>query len=193
MTNLPKELFDVPKNEEVVHATLRWLLASRRQGTHSTLTRSEVSGGGKKPWAQKGTGRARAGTIRSPLWRHGAVLFGPKPRDYSYALPKKVRNLALKVVLSDRAREDKIQVVDSVEVSAPKTKEMLKMVSKMKLDGKKSLIIVDKLPKNLELASRNIKGLVVVADCNLNIYDLLNAQSVVITKQAISNLKVRLS
>ena len=113
--SLPKEIFGVEKNEDAVHQTLRWLLASRRQGTHSTLTRAEVSGGGKKPWKQKGTGRARAGSIRSPLWRHGGVTFGPKPRDYSFSLPKKIRNLGLKVVLSDRAREDKVQVVDSVE------------------------------------------------------------------------------
>lgn len=191
--SLPKELFSVEKNEEVVHQTLTWLLASRRQGTHSTLTRAEVSGSGKKPWKQKGTGRARAGSIRSPLWRTGGVTFGPKPRDYSFALPKKVRNLALKVVLSDRAREDKVQVVDEVSVSDPKTKTMLGTLKKLKIDGKKAIIIVDELSKNLELASRNIPGLTVVKDCNLNIYDLLGAENVVLTKKAVAGLKERLA
>ncbi len=189
--SLPKEIFGVEKNEDAVYQTLRWLLASKRQGTHSTLTRAEVSGGGKKPWKQKGTGRARAGTIRSPLWRHGGVTFGPKPRDYSFSLPKKIRNLGLKVVLSDRAKDDKIQVVDEVVVKDPKTKSMIEALKKMKLDGTKTIIIVDELSKNLDLASRNVKSLKVVVDSNLNIYDLLNADNVVVTKKAVSNLKER--
>ncbi len=192
MTDLPKEIFGVDKNEEAVYQTLRWLLASRRQGTHSALTRSEVSGGGKKPWKQKGTGRARAGSIRSPLWRHGGVIFGPKPRDYSFSLPKKIRNLALKVVLSERARENKIKVVDSIDVKSPKTKEMIETLKNMKLDGKKTIIVVDKISNNLRLSSRNIPALTVVSDANLNIHDLMKADEVVMTAEAVSNLKARL-
>ena len=115
-------LFGVKENVEVVHSTLRWLLNSKRSGTHSTLTRAEVRGGGVKPWKQKGTGRARAGSIRSPLWRHGGVIFGPKPRDYSFHLPRKIRKLALRVVLSDKARGDKLKIVKDFNIDQPKTK-----------------------------------------------------------------------
>jgi len=185
---MDEALFGVKENKEVVYSTLKWFLSSKRAGTHSTLTRSEVSGGGKKPWKQKGTGRARAGTIRSPLWRHGAVLFGPKPRDYSYNLPKKIRKLALKVVLSDRAREGKIKIVDSFDVKAPKTKEIISILKDLGVFGTKTLVVLDKISKELSLASRNVKGLTVSSCQAMNIFDLLNSENLILTKDAVSKL-----
>lgn len=187
------KLFAVKGKDEVVASVLRWLQCSKRAGTHSALTRAEVHGGGRKPWKQKGTGRARAGTIRSPLWRHGGVIFGPKPRDYSYNLPRKVRDLALRMVLSDRARENKIRVIENMEIDQPKTKAMLAALKDMGIMGKKNLIVADKIADNLRLSSRNIRNLNVVLDKNMNIYDLLNAENVVITKAAVQNLKEKLA
>ena len=126
MAQLKEKVFNEAVNEPVVHDAVRWLLASRRQGTHSAKTRTEVSGGGKKPWKQKGTGRARAGSTRSPLWRKGGVIFPPKPRDYAYSLPKKVRQLALRVALSELNRADKIKTVEAFSLPQPKTKEGVK-------------------------------------------------------------------
>ncbi|MBI5701860.1 50S ribosomal protein L4 [Candidatus Saganbacteria bacterium] len=186
---LPAELFEIKKNEEVVHQTLKWFLASKRAGTHSALTRAEVSGGGKKPWKQKGTGRARAGTIRSPLWRHGGVIFGPKPRDYSFALPKKVRQLALKIVLSDKAREGQVRLVDDISVDKPKTKSMLELIGKLGLSGSKVLFVASKISDNLDMASRNLEKIKIVRDQDLNIFDLLNADTVVIDNNAVLRLK----
>ncbi|OGC15122.1 50S ribosomal protein L4 [candidate division WOR-1 bacterium RIFOXYA2_FULL_37_7] len=182
-------IFDVKDNEEVVHSTLRWFLNSRRAGTHSTLMRGEVSGGGIKPWKQKGTGRARAGSIRSPLWRHGGVIFGPKPRKYGFNLPKKVRKLALKVVLSGRAREGKIKIAEHLDIEQPKTKLMKEILEKFGLIDKKVLVISDKISSNLELASRNLKNLKVVNYKKLNVFDLLNATDLIITKSAVENFK----
>ncbi|OGC33542.1 50S ribosomal protein L4, partial [candidate division WOR-1 bacterium RIFOXYC2_FULL_37_10] len=168
---------------------LRWFLNSRRAGTHSTLMRGEVSGGGIKPWKQKGTGRARAGSIRSPLWRHGGVIFGPKPRKYGFNLPKKVRKLALKVVLSGRAREGKIKIAEHLDIEQPKTKLMKEILEKFGLIDKKVLVISDKISSNLELASRNLKNLKVVNYKKLNVFDLLNATDLIITKSAVENFK----
>ena len=182
------KVFGLPQNKEVVYQTLRWFLASKRAGTHSTLTRAEVSGGGKKPWKQKGTGNARAGSIRSPLWRHGGVTFGPKPRDYSYNLPRKIRNLALKVVLSDRVKNGSAVVLDAIELSSIKTKEVTKILDKLSLVGK--VLIVDLKPsKELVLSTRNIANVTVVNCESLNIHQLLNSNKVVLTKAAIEGLK----
>lgn len=182
------KLFAQKQNEEAVYSALRWYLCSKRAGTHSTLTRTEVSGGGKKPWKQKGTGRARAGSTRSPLWRHGGVIFGPKPRDYSFALPKKIRKLALRVVLSDRAKEGRIKVIDCLELKSPKTSEMKKAAAL--ISGKdKALYIANKVTKNVSLASRNLEDVKVVSMSNINIHDLMNCRIIVIAKDALSPLK----
>lgn len=184
---LPKEIFGVESNPAVVHATLVWHLAGERQGTASTKTKGEVRGGGKKPWKQKGTGRARAGSIRSPLWRGGGVIFGPKPRDYSYAMPKKARKLALRVVLSDKAREGHVKTVESIKLAAPKTKEMVKWLSSQKISGK-TLIIVDKKEDGVERGTRNLQNVKLIVPDELNIHDLLKCDNVVLTKDAVQSL-----
>ncbi len=185
------EVFSVPPNEHVVHSTLVWYLASRRRGTHSAKTMGEVSGGGVKPWRQKGTGRARVGSIRSPLWRGGGVIFPPKPRDYSYNLPKKVRKLALKVVLSQMARAKRIKLVPEIKVSGPKTKEMVKFLKGIGIEGR-SLIVVDELNPNLELSARNIEGVKLYSPAELNIHDLLASDWLVMSKGAVTLLEGRL-
>ncbi len=182
------KIFGVPFNEHVVHSTLTWFLASKRRGTHSAKTRSEVSGGGVKPWKQKGTGRARAGSSRSPLWNGGGVIFPPKPRDYSYSLPKKVRKLALKAVLSRMAKENKIKVLDSITISQPKTKEMAGFLKKIGVKGK-FIILFDISDKNLVLSGRNIEGVKLVEPKNINIHDLLDSSFIVATKDSVSKLE----
>lgn len=190
--NAAPEVFGQKENEHIVHSTLRWYLAAKRRGGASTKTRSEVRGGGTKPWRQKGTGRARAGSIRSPLWRGGGVIFGPKPRDYSYNLPKKMRQLALKVVLSDKAKAGKIKVVPKIELSEPKTKEMIKVLKNLKIEGK-GLIVLDKIEERVIRAGRNIKDVKLVQHKDINIHDLLAAEWLLLTKGAVKSLEERLS
>lgn len=182
------ELFGRAPNEHVVYSALRWYLASQRRGTHSTKTRGEVRGGGKKPWRQKGTGRARAGSIRSPLWRKGGVIFGPKPRDYSYSLPKKIRKLALKVALSDKTKEGKVKIVDEFKFSEIKTKLAKKLLKDLEISGK-VLMILGGENEVFTKASRNLKGVKLVLDKDLNIFDLLAAEWVLAEKSAISHLE----
>lgn len=184
-----KKIFEVPLNQALVHTVLNWYLQSRRSGTHSTKTRAEVAGGGKKPWKQKGTGRARAGSIRSPLWRHGGVTFGPKPRDYSFALPKKMRKKALAVLLSERAREGKIKVLEKIGVERPKTSEMLKLLEGLRLSETKTLLIADDPDKNLTLACRNLKKVKLTKDQEVNVFDVLKAEFLVLSKKAVKNLE----
>lgn len=192
MTNLPKDIFGVPVKNDVVHAALVWYLASQRRGTHSTLTKGEVSGGGKKPWKQKGTGRARAGSNRSPLWRKGGVIFGPKPRSYAYNLPKKVRRLAIKMVLSDKANDGKIKVVDGLKLTEPKTKLASKFLKELEVSGK-VLVISGSDNKEFYRAARNLKGLKLAYFKELNVFDLLNAEWLVLEKSAVANLKEALA
>lgn len=184
-------VFSVPAREHVVNTALVWYLASRRRGTHSAKTRGEVSGGGKKPWRQKGTGRARAGSTRSPLWRKGGVIFAPKPRDYSYALPKKVRKLALKMVVSQMAKENRIKVVEELKVSSHKTKEMVKFLEGIGVAGS-ALILVDKPDKNARLSARNIDGVVLSDLDGLNVHDLLTSDWLVMNKGSVKVLEERL-
>lgn len=180
--NFSEEVFSIPKNDNLVYLALKKYLAAQRQGTHSTLTRAEVSGGGIKPWKQKGTGRARAGSIRSPLWRHGGVIFGPKPRSHDLDLPKKADKKAVKVLLSDRAREGKIIVLDSIKIEKPKTKEMIKILRALKIDNMKILMIVEPFDRKVSLAARNIYNLT-VKNC-ANVSDLINSERVVLTRSA---------
>lgn len=181
-------VFSVTYSEALVHQVLRWYQCGLRQGTHSTLTKGEVRGGGKKPWKQKGTGRARAGSIRSPLWRGGGVIFGPKPRDYSFALPKKIRKAALRAVISDRVRGGCVKVVEDLNVSFPKTKNMLEILKSLELSDKKVLLVLGENDRKLKLAGRNIPKLKTVQVDGLNIYDLLNCGWLVLQKESLPKL-----
>lgn len=188
---LSEKVFNEEINEPVVHEALRWFLAARRQGTHAAKTRAEVSGGGIKPWRQKGTGRARVGSIRSPLWRKGGVIFAPKPRDYSYSLPKKVRKLALRVVLSQFNRESRIKVVERFSLPAPKTKEGAKFLKEAAVEGKVLVILAEAAPE-FERGMRNIEGMKIVLAKDLNVFDLLKSDWILLEKRAVPQLEGRL-
>ena len=189
---LSKEVFGVPLKESIIHSAVVNYLASQRKGTASTKTRAEVRGGGKKPWRQKGTGRARVGSIRSPLWRGGGVIFGPRPRDYSFPLPKRVKRIAVKLALSEKLRSKKIKLIDNLEPKAAKTKEMVKILGDLKLKGK--VLIVDGVPsRNLILASRNIPGTKLVRERESNVYDILAHENLILTKTALEKLEERLT
>ena len=181
-------VFGIEPNESVVHEAVVMQMASWRQGTHCTKSRGEVRGGGRKPWKQKGTGRARVGTIRSPLWRGGAIVFGPKPRSYSYSIPKKKRRLALKSVLSSKVMDNDIIVLDALNFDAPKTKEMVKVLDALNVD-KKALIVTADLDENVAKSARNIKGMTPVAASGINVYDVLNHNKLIITKDAIAKVE----
>ena len=191
---LNKEVFGVEPNISVMHQALRRQLNNARQGSASAKTRAEVSGGGKKPWKQKGTGRARAGSLRSPLFAGGGVIFGPKPRSYAFNMPQKARKLALKSALS--AREEQLVVVkDFSAISEPKTKLMAGIIKSLKLTGK-ILVIADTTAeenKFLSLAAGNIPSIKLLLPSNLNVKDLLEADSVVITEAAVNEITERLS
>ncbi|MCU0640596.1 MAG: 50S ribosomal protein L4 [Candidatus Margulisbacteria bacterium] len=177
-------------NEAVVHEALRWFLASRRQGTHSAKTRTEVSGGGKKPWAQKGTGRARSGSTRSPLWRHGGVIFPPKPRSYAYALPLKVRRLALRIALSEINREERIKVAE-LALTEPKTKAGAKFLKELGVSGKVLFLLGAENPDFVR-GVRNLAGVTLLPAKDLNIYELLKAEWVVADQAAVKKLEAQL-
>lgn len=181
-------IFGIEPNESVVHEAVVMQMASWRRGTHCTKSRGEVRGGGRKPWKQKGTGRARVGTIRSPLWRSGAIVFGPKPRSYSYSIPKKKRRLALKSVLSSKVLENEIIVVDSLDFDAPKTKEMVKVLDALKVD-KKALVVTADVNENVEKSARNIKGITPMSATSMNVYDILVHNKLIITKDAIAKVE----
>jgi large subunit ribosomal protein L4 len=182
------EVFSAPINEQIVNETLNWYLATGRQGSANTKTRAEVSGGGRKPWRQKGTGRARIGDNRAPHWRHGGVAFGPKPRDYSFNLPIKVRKAAIRAVLSDKAQSGKIKVIEKLSLKQAKTKEMVNMLESLGVK-ESALIIISAHDDAVERASRNIKGIKVTLGRALNVYDLLKHDEMIITKDAIPVLE----
>ncbi len=181
-------VFGIEPNEAVVHEMVVMQLAGMRRGTHSTKSRGEVRGGGKKPWRQKGTGRARAGTNRSPLWRKGGIVFGPKPRDYSYSIPRKKRRLALKSVLSAKVKDGALIVLDSLAFDAPKTKGMVKVLDSLKVDTKAAVVTADKNGFVNESA-RNIPGVKPLVAENINVYDLLKYDRLVITKDAVAKIE----
>lgn len=185
--DLKDEVFGIEINESVLHDAVVMQLASRRLGTSSTKSRGEVSGGGRKPWRQKGTGRARAGTSRSPLWRGGAITFGPKPRSYKYSLPKKVRRLALKSALSSKVESGNIIVVDEMVLAQPKTKEMVNILSNLKVDRKALVVTIDN--DNVILSARNIPGVTPMEATGLNVYDILAHDKLVITKDAVAKVE----
>jgi large subunit ribosomal protein L4 len=185
---LNDSVFGIEPNKHVLFEAVVMQRASLRQGTHKTKNRAEVSGGGRKPWRQKGTGRARHGSIRSPQWRGGGTVFGPVPRSYSYKLPKKVRRLAIKSALSSKVLENNIVVLDNLVLEAPKTKEMVKILSNLSVD-RKALIVTADVNENITLSARNIPGVTVVTANGINVLDVLNHDKLVITKAAVEKVE----
>ncbi len=185
---LSEEVFGVEINQHVVWEVVKNQLANKRQGTQSVKTRAEVRGGGRKPWRQKGTGRARQGSTRSPQWKGGGVVFAPKPRDYSYAVPKKVRRLALKSVLTSKVQNNEIIIVDSIKFDAPKTKEMTNLLAKLNAD-KKALIVMDTKDVNVIKSANNIPTVATALVNTINVYDILKYNSFIITKDAVRKVE----
>ncbi|RVU54092.1 50S ribosomal protein L4 [Anaerosphaera multitolerans] len=181
---LNENIFDIDINEHAVYLVVKNILANKRQGTKSAKTRAEVRGGGRKPWRQKGTGRARQGSIRSPQWRGGGVVFAPKPRDFSYTTPKKVRRLAMKSALTSKVRENEIIVVDDIKMDEIKTKNFANMLKAIKAD-RKALVVVSENDKNVFNSSRNIENVKTTTANMINVYDILNYNSFIITKDAL--------
>ena len=182
---LSDAVFGMTPNEKVMHAAVVNFLANQRQGTQSTKTRSEVSGGGRKPWRQKGTGRARQGSTRSPQWTHGGIAFAPKPRTYSYVLNKKVKRLALKSVLSSKAKDGEIVVVDKIAMDEIKTKSFKNFLTAVNAEGK-SVVVTPEVNDTVVKSARNIPGVVTSPAKLINVYDLLNAKTLVIDKDALA-------
>jgi large subunit ribosomal protein L4 len=187
--SLPEELFGLKGKEALLHDAVVNYLANQRQGTHSVKTRGLIRGGGRKPWRQKHTGRARAGSIRSPLWRGGGTTFGPQPRDYSYSMPKQARKIALYAALSAKIADDEVMVVDGLKLEEPKTKKMLEIINTLGISGESLLIVVSGKDNNVLLSSRNIPGVTVRPAGELHAYDVLSRRRVLITKDALEALK----
>ena len=185
---LKEEIFGIEPNEAVVHSVLVNFLANQRQGTQSTKTRSEVSGGGRKPWRQKGTGRARQGSIRAPQWIKGGIALGPKPRSYKYTVNKKERRLAVKSLLSSKVLENNLVVVDSLNLKEIKTKEMVKVLSNLKVEGK-ALVMLPEKNENVQKSARNIEGVKTTLVGTINVYDLLKYNKLVVTEDTIKKLE----
>ena len=185
---LSAAVFGIEVNESVVHDVVKNHLANKRQGTQSALTRAEVSGGGRKPWRQKGTGRARQGSTRAPQWTHGGIVFAPKPRDYSYSLNKKSRRLALKSALSAKAAEQSIVVIDSIKMDAPKTAEFAKFLAAVNADCK-CLVVTATPDANVVKSGRNIPGCEVTFANLINVYDIVNAKKLVVDKAALAKIE----
>ena len=190
--DLADAVFGGPINEGLMHQAVKQYLASQRSGTHKTKTRAEVSGSGKKPWKQKGTGRARVGEIRNPLWRKGGTVFGPQPRDYTYHLPRKMFRAALKAALALKLKENQLNVIDGFELQDHKTKAFSHTLAKMGFDRKVLLIDHQENP-NLSLAARNLSDVQLLPNLQLTPYHVLNARHVVFTKAAIQALQEALS
>lgn len=187
---LTDEIFNVPVKQHVLHQVVTMQLTNRRAGTASTKGRSETRGGGQKPYRQKGTGRARAGSRRSPLWRGGGVVFGPKPRSYVYKTPKKVRRQALKMALTSKVQDKSLVVVDQLNLETVKTKRFAEVMRALK--AKEALIVTDRKLENLELSSRNVPGVKVVRSEGLNVYDILRFKHVILLEPSVKQLEGRL-
>ena len=185
---LNEAVFGVAPNEAVMHAVVVNYLANQRQGTQSTLTRTEVRGGGKKPWRQKGTGHARQGSIRAPQWTHGGIALGPKPRSYRYTLNKKVRRLAMKSALSSKVLDNTLLVLDNITMDAYKTKEMVKMLGAINAE-KKALIVMPEVDQKVIKSAANIPGVKTTLVNTLNVYDILNHGSLILTKEAVKKIE----
>ena len=181
-------VFGVEVNEHLVHMAVVAQLANKRQGTQKAKTRSEVSGGGRKPWKQKGTGRARQGSTRAPQWTHGGIALGPKPRDYSYTLPKKVKRLALKSAFSTKVADNDLIVVDNIAVEDYKTKTVVEMLSKLGAD-KKALIVMPEVDQKLIKSAANIPGVKTALVNTINVYDILNCDKFIVAKSALEKIE----
>jgi large subunit ribosomal protein L4 len=185
---LAESVFGIEPNETIVHSVLVNYLANQRQGTQSTKTRAEVRGGGRKPWRQKGTGRARQGSIRAPQWIKGGIALGPKPRSYRYTVNKKERRLAIKSLLSSKVLENELTVVDKLELSEIKTKTMVKALSNLKVEGK-TLIVLPENNKNVLMSARNIEGVKTIVLNNINVFDLLKYNNLVLPLETVKKLE----
>ena len=185
---LAESVFGIEPNENIVHAVLVNYLANQRQGTQSTKTRAEVRGGGKKPWRQKGTGRARQGSIRAPQWIKGGIALGPKPRSYKYTVNKKEKRLAIKSVLSSKVIEKELTVVDKLELKEIKTKSMVKALTALKVEGK-TLIIVPEKNTNVVMSARNIEGVKTITANNINVFDLLKYNNLILPVDTVKKLE----
>jgi large subunit ribosomal protein L4 len=184
---LNESIFGVEVSVEAMHQVVLAQLANKRQGTQSAKTRAEVRGGGIKPWRQKGTGRARQGSIRAPQWIHGGIVFAPKPRDYRVSVPKSMRRVAMKSALTSKVQENEMIVLENLAFDAPKTKEMVKVLNAF--ETKKTLIVVAESNENVYKSARNIPGIAVVPVNNINVYDILKYENLMITKDAVSKIE----
>ena len=187
--NLKDNIWNIEPNDAVLHNHIILSLASLRQGTHSTKTRTEVQGGGKKPYRQKGTGNARQGSIRAPQYRGGGIVFGPKPRDYSKKMNRKERRLALKSALAYRYQSNELIVVDNIEFKTNKTKEMLNLLEKLNIANKKVIVVIDTLDENICLSARNLANVKVLLAEEVNTLDLVSADNMLITQKALAKLE----
>ena len=185
---LAESVFGIEPNEAIVHSVLVNYLANQRQGTQSTKTRAEVRGGGRKPWRQKGTGRARQGSIRAPQWIKGGIALGPKPRSYRYTVNKQERRLAIKSFLSSKVLENELTVVDKLELSEIKTKTMVKALADLKVEGK-TLIVLPENNKNVLMSARNIEGVKTIVLNNINVFDLLKYNNLVLPLETVKKLE----
>ena len=186
--NLSDSVFGIEVNEHAIYEAVKNHLANKRQGTQSAKTRAEVRGGGRKPWRQKGTGRARQGSTRSPQWIGGGVVFAPKPRDYSYTIPKKVRRLALKSILTSKVQNGELIVLDGISMEAPKTKEFAGIMANLKLD-KKALFVTAEKNENVVKSAKNITGVKTAIVGSMNVYDIVNHGTFVITREAVEKVE----
>ncbi|MBI5681614.1 MAG: 50S ribosomal protein L4 [Deltaproteobacteria bacterium] len=184
---IKETLFGEKVNEHLIYDAVRMQMANKRAGTASTKTKGFVSGGGTKPWKQKGTGRARSGSIRSPLWRHGGIVFGPHPRDYSYQIPKKMRREAVRSVILLKLNENKIRVINEINLEQPKTKLVMDILKRLNVTS--GLIIISDCNRNLELAARNLQDSKILKTDGLNVYDLLNYDNLIITRSAVEKIQ----
>lgn len=184
---LNETVFGTEVKEHLFYEVVKMQLANRRSGTASTKTKGEVSGGGVKPWKQKGTGRARSGSIRSPLWRHGGTVFGPHPRDYSYSVPKRVKKEALRSAMNLREQDGGLKIIESVDFAEPKTRLALAFFSKASMSN--GLVVVDSDSVNMKLATRNLKDFKIIDVRGINVYDILNYDNLIITKSALEKVE----
>ena len=189
---LPASVFSAPINEGVLHQAVRRQLANDRQGTHETKTRGEVSGGGKKPWKQKGTGRARQGSTRAPQWRHGGIVFGPHPHTYEQKMPRKQRRLALRSALSVKSQDDAVRVVEEIALEAPKTRVLAVLFDQLGA-GARTLFVIPEHDLMLEKSTRNLAGVKTILASNLNPADVLTADTIVFTRSALTQVEEWLS
>lgn len=185
---LNEAVFGIEPNKQTMFDMVLLQRASIRQGTHDTKGRSEVRGGGKKPWRQKGTGRARQGSIRAPQWRGGGTVFGPTPRKYGFKLNKKVARLALKSALSCKVRDEEFKVLDAIAFDAPKTKDMVKVLANLNVEGK-TLLVMDEINENVALSARNIPNVMILDAAGINVYDILNSSNMICTEAAIKKIE----